>query len=77
MAKGDWVKVKSEIGGKLEVDDLQVSGAGGNIEVDWADATKKGLVYVRLLGRTGKAKRAVTFALSAIRSVEEFHRDAD
>ena len=71
MAKGDWVKVKSEIGGKLEEDQLMVTGAGGNVETDW----KKDQLIVKILGRTGKTRRSVTYALSAVRSVEEVRRD--
>lgn len=73
MAKGDYVKVKSEIGGKLETDDLVVTGAGGTVEVAWA----KERLEVKVLGRTGKTRKSVTFALSAVRSVEEVRRDED
>lgn len=73
MAKNDWVKVKSEIGGKLEENHLIVTGAGGTIETIWA----KERLTVRILGRTGKTRQSVTFALSAVRSVEEVRRDDD
>jgi hypothetical protein len=71
MAKGDNVTVKSEIGGKLEKDDLKVTGAGGQIEVEW----KKDQLIVQILGRTGKIRSKYTYALSAVRSVQEVRRD--
>lgn len=73
MAKGDYVIVKSEIGGKLERDELTVTGAGGEVETDW----KKDQLIVKVLGRTGKTRKSVTFALAAVRSVEEVRRDDD
>lgn len=75
MAKGDYVIVKSEIGGKIETDKIQVTGAGGSVEVEWDK--KAPLVYIRVLGRTGKTRRALTFAVGAIRSLEEVRRDDD
>ena len=73
MAKGDNVLVKSDIGGKLESDHLIVTGAGGTVETEW----KKDLLIVKILGRTGKTRRSVTYAMSAVRSVEEVRRDDD
>ena len=73
MAKNDWIRVKSEIGGGLQSDHLVVEGAGGSIETDW----KKDQLIVRILGRTGKTRRSVTYALSAVRSVEVVKRDND
>jgi hypothetical protein len=73
MAKGDVVTVKSEIGGKLETAEIKVTGAGGSVETEW----KKDQLIVKVLGRTGKTRRSVTYALSAVRSVEEVRRDED
>ena len=73
MAKGDYVKVKSEIGGQLQEDELVVTGAGGTVEVD----TKKDQLVVKILGRTGKTRKSVTYALSAVRSYEEVRRDEE
>jgi hypothetical protein len=75
MAKGDYVKVKSEIGGQLVVDELKVVGAGGSVETDWD--RKNQLLAVSILGRTGKTRKLVSYALSAVRSVEEVRRDED
>ncbi len=73
MARNDYVKIKSEIGGKLVEDEVKVAQAGGKIEVEWDK--KQPLVEVRLLGRTGKVKRAYTFAVSAVRSLEVLNSD--
>lgn len=75
MAKGDYVKVRTEIGGKLETDEIRVTGAGGNVEVEFPKNSP--FLEVSITGRTGKVKQAFRYALSAVRSVEEFHRDAD
>lgn len=75
MAKGDYVIVKSEIGGLLVTEEVKVTGAGGSVEVEWDK--KAPLVTIRVLGRTGKTRRALTFATSAIRSLEEVRRDDD
>ena len=75
MAKGDKVTVKSEIGGQLQMDEVLVTGAGGSVETDWNK--KDGLLVIKLLGRTGKVKQSVSFALSAVRSVTEVRRDDD
>lgn len=71
MSKGDKVVVKSEIGGKLQEDTITVIGAGGTLETVW----KKDQVVVKLLGRTGKTRQSITYALAAVRSVEEVRRD--
>jgi len=68
VAKGDYVKIKSEIGGKLEIDEVVVKGSGGTIEVEWDK--KMPLVVVQLKGRTGKIKQSFTYAVSAVRSLE-------
>jgi hypothetical protein len=75
VAKGDFVKVKSEIGGVLQTDELKVTGAGGSVEAEWD--RKNQLLVVKVLGRTGKTRQAVSFALSAVRSVQEVRRDDD
>ena len=75
MARGDFVKIKSEIGGSLQSDLVMVEQAGGKIEVDWDK--KAPLVHVNLLGRTGKVKRAYTFAVSAVRSLEVLNSDEE
>ncbi len=75
MARGDYVRVKSEIGGQLVMDEVVVATAGGNVEVEFDK--KNPLVHVRVLGRTGKTRQAIAYALSAIRSIEEVHRDAE
>ena len=68
MAKGDYVKVTSEIATKLQTDTV-AAGSGGKVEVDWTDRSK-GFVTVRQLGRTGKTQRSFTYALVAVRSLE-------
>lgn len=73
MARHDYVKIKSEIGGKLIEDQVTVDQAGGKVEVEWDK--KQPLVYVKLLGRTGKTKRTFTFAVSAVRSLEVLNSD--
>ncbi len=75
MSKGDYVKVRSEIGGKLELTEVKVTQNGGKIEVDWGDAVKKALVYVRLLNRAGNPTVQHTFAVSAVRHIEELISD--
>lgn len=79
MSKGDYAIVKSEIGGALVTDEIKVTGAGGELEVKWPSETRGGpvipVVVVSVLGRTGKVKRAITYAASAIRSLEEVRRD--
>lgn len=75
MAKGDYVKIKSEIGGQLQEDEVQVTGAGGSVETDWD--VKKNLLVVRVLGRTGKTRRSISYATSAVRSIEEVRRDEE
>jgi hypothetical protein len=75
MARHDFVKIKSEIGGSLIEDLVIVDQAGGKIEVEWDK--KQPLVHVHLLGRTGKVKRAYTFAVSAVRSLEVLNSDDD
>jgi hypothetical protein len=71
MSKGDYVIVKTEIGGKLETDEIRVNGAGGEVETSW---TNQRLV-VKVLGRTGKTRSQYTYTLSAVRSVQEVRRD--
>lgn len=73
MARGDYVRIKSEIGGVLEKDQVTVDQAGGKIEVEWDK--KQPLVHVRLLGRTGKIKRTFSYAVSAVRSLEVLNSD--
>jgi len=73
MARGDYVTVKSEIGGKLDETHISVTGAGGAVETDW----KKDMLVVKVLGRTGKTRSQYTFTLSAVRSVQEVRRDED
>jgi hypothetical protein len=75
MAKGDYVKVKSEIGGALHTDEVKVTGAGGTIETDWN--TKLGLLIVTVFGRTAKVRVRHSYATSAVRSVEERRRDEE
>lgn len=81
MSKGDWAKVKSEIGGQLVVDEIKVLGAGGTLEIEYPEADKKGLapilsmVTIKVLGRTGKVRSEIAFATSALRSVEVVRRD--
>jgi hypothetical protein len=76
MAKGDSVVIRSEIGGQLTTDQVKVTGAGGEIEVDWGDRGK-GMVHVLLKGRTGKTKEKHTFALIAVRSMTETKKDVE
>lgn len=73
MAKGDYVTVKSEIGGKLNEDEIKVTGAGGQIEVEM----KKDWLNVKVLGRTGKTRTQFMYALSAVRSFQEVRRDEE
>ncbi|HEX5016484.1 MAG TPA: hypothetical protein VFX15_02730 [Actinomycetes bacterium] len=69
MAKGDYVKIRSEIGGQLTEDRVDVVQDGGQIEVDWSERAK-GMIHVKLMGRTGKLKQRFTYALIAVRSIE-------
>lgn len=76
MARGDYAKIKSEIGGVLSEDVVRVTTAGGRLAVDLPKRDAPWL-SVQLLGRTGKTNRSYTYALSAVRSIEVFEKDAD
>lgn len=69
MSKGDYIKVKSEIGGKLETAEVTVKQNGGKVESEWD--LKKNLLHVRLLNRAGNPTIAHSFAIMAVRHVEE------
>lgn len=69
MAKNDYVKIKSEIGGVLVEDRVDVTQDGGLIEID-ESKRNKGSIDVLLKGRTGKVKQRFTFALIAVRVIE-------
>lgn len=73
MAKGDHVTVKSEIGGQLVEDRVEVISNGGKIDVEWDK--KQPLLFVRLLNRAGDPTVMHTFATSAVRSVSEKRSD--
>lgn len=73
MAKGDWVHVKSEIGGALIEDAVTVTQNGGKIEVEWDK--KQPLLYVKLLNRAGDPTVQHTFATTAVRSITEKRSD--
>jgi hypothetical protein len=73
MAKGDWVKVKSEIGGQLIEDTVAVTQNGGKIEVDWDKRTN--LLVVRLLNRVGDPTVVNSYAVGAFRSMSEKRSD--
>lgn len=73
MAKGDWVSVKTEIGGQLVEDRVSVTQNGGKIDVEWE--RKSSLLLVRLLNRAGDPTVVHSFAVSAVRSVTEKRSD--
>ncbi len=54
---------------------MEVTQAGGKIEVDWYSKSKLNLVEVVLLGRTGKRKRVFSYANHAVRSLEVLNSD--
>jgi hypothetical protein len=69
MAKGDYVNVKLEIGGKLEMARVDVKQNGGSIEVK---TERDGKVIVTLLNRNKRPTGLThTFLPAAIRSIEE------
>jgi hypothetical protein len=69
MAKGDYVIVKSEIGGKLETARVDVTQNGGSIEVK---QERDGKVIVTLLNRNKRPTGVQhTFMAQAVRSIEE------
>jgi hypothetical protein len=74
MAKGDWVKVKTEIGGQLVEDKVEVTQNGGKIDVEW-DSGRQKLLVVRLLNRVGEPTVMHSYATSAVRSVTEKRAD--
>jgi hypothetical protein len=76
MAKGDKVIVKSEIGGQLVEEVVEVTAAGQKLDVD--NDGRRGLLTVEILNRNeGKTGVKHTFALSAVRSIHEFRREAE
>lgn len=75
MAKGDYVLVKSEIGGKLQEDVIKATSAGATVEVEWQ--AKNNLVVVTVFGRTGKARKTISLDRSVLRSLEEVRRDEE
>lgn len=74
MAKGDWVKIKTEIGGQLVQDEVTVSQNGGKIEVEW-DSGRQKLLVVRLLNRMGDPTVVHSYVMIAVRSVTEKRSD--
>jgi hypothetical protein len=74
MAKGDWVRIKTEIGGALVQDEVKVEQNGGKIEVEWENGRMK-LLVVRLLNRVGDPTVVHSYAPSAVRSVTEKRSD--
>lgn len=69
MAKGDYVTIKSEIGGKLESATIAVKQNGGDIEVKHE---RDGKVIVTMLNRNGRPTGLQhTFYPGSVRSVEE------
>ncbi len=73
MSKGDWVKVKTEIGGSLVEDQVTVEQNGGKIDVEWDH--RKSLLVVRLLNRAGDPTVVHSYATMAVRSVSEKRAD--
>lgn len=73
MSKGDFVTVKSEIGGKLESDTVTVTSNGGKVEADWDRKTN--YLVVRLLNRAGDPVEEYQYAASAVRSIRKKVKD--
>lgn len=69
MAKGDYVVIKSEIGGKLDESTVKVASNGGRLEVK---TERDGKTTVTVLNRNDKPTgERHTFFAGAIRSIKE------
>jgi len=73
MAKGDFVLVKSEIGGKIQEDKIEAKTAGASVKVEWKN--RENLVEVTVFGRTFKPLRSISLDRSVLRSLEVVRRD--
>lgn len=73
MAKGDYVKVKLEIGGQLVEEKVEVTQQGFTLATD--RRPRDNVLNVELLNQKGRPVTVFAFAISAVRSVEEHRRE--